>query len=260
MPRTESPHTVRQIRGLLMSDNWDFYALLVDSEPASICLDLGLARNAPIESQPYLAYVRVEMRRPRPDGLSSNEEFDDLTAVEDSLSRIFAGSRCTTYAGRNTSSGKRDFYFYTNDPAVFAASVKTAMAGQSDYRFEVGDRLDRSWDIYFNFLYPSPDDLQRILNRRVVDNLAANGDNPSEPRPVDHFAYFPDAVAAIRLRDDLHKQGFSVEEPRIDDGTVAVSFKSTDRPENIDDVVIPIARRIQELGGEYDGWGCEVVN
>lgn len=242
-----------------MSDNWDFYALLVDSEPASILLDLGLAQNAPIESQPYMAYVRVQMRSPRPDGLSSNEEFGDLVAVGDSLEEAFADNPGTTYAGRNTSSGKRDFYFYTSDPAAFSVSVQKAMAGHSDYRFEVGDQPDRNWDIYFNFLYPSPDDLQRILNRRVVDNLAAHGDNPSEPRPVDHFAYLPDAAVATQLIDHLQKQGFSVDEPRIDGGTVAVSFKRTDRPEDIDDVVIPIARRIKELGGEYDGWGCEVV-
>ena len=243
-----------------MSDDWDFYALLVDSEPASIYLDLGLAQNAPIESQPHLAFVRVQMRHPRPDGLSSNEEFEDLSGAEDSLSEIFARSRSTTYAGRNTSSGNRDFYFYTSDPVAFAKSVQAAMAGHSHYEVEVGHRLDRNWETYFDFLYPSPDDLQRILNRRVVDNLAAHGDNLSEPRPIDHFAYLPNVPAASTLRDYLCEQGFSIEEPRIDGDTVAVSFKRTDRPEDIDDVVIPIARHLQELGGEYDGWGCEVVN
>ncbi|MFN3725839.1 MAG: DUF695 domain-containing protein [Allosphingosinicella sp.] len=243
-----------------MSDNWDFYALRVDSEPASIYLDLGLAQNAPLESQPHLAYVRVQMRHPRPDGLSSNEEFEDLAAVEDSLSEVVADGRSTTYAGRNTSSGNRDFYFYTSDPVAFAKSAKAAMVGHSHYKFEVGDRLDRNWDVYFDFLYPTPSDLQRILNRRVVDNLAAHGDNLSEPRSIDHFAYLPSVIAAESLRDHLHEQGFIVDEPRIDGGSVAVSFKRTDRPEDIDDVVIPIARRLQELGGEYDGWGCEVIN
>ena len=242
-----------------MSDNWDFYALLVDSEPASILLDLGLAQNAPIESQPYMAYVRVQMRSPRPDGLSSNEEYEDLVAVESSLEEAFTGNLGTTYAGRNTSSGKRDFYFYTGDPAAFALLVEKAMADHPDYRFEFGNRLDRNWDVYFNFLYPSPDDLQRILNRRVVDNLAALGDNHSEPRPVDHYAYLPDAVAASRLLDHLKEEGFSVEEPGINGGSIVVSFKRNDRPEDIDDVVIPIARRVHELGGKYDGWGCEVV-
>jgi len=199
------------------------------------------------------------MRNPRPDGLSSNEEFEALAAVEDSLSEVLAASGHTTYAGRNTSGGNRDFYFYTTDPAAFAGSVRTAMAVHPNYQFEIGDRPDRAWDVYFGFLYPSPDDLQRILNRRVTDSLAANGDRLTESRPIDHFAYFPNATAAASLRDYLREENFSVDEPRIDGGTVALNFKRYDRPDSIDDVVIPIARRIQEVGGEYDGWGCEVV-
>jgi hypothetical protein len=30
-----------------MSDHWNFYALLVDDQPASIFVDLGIAKNAP---------------------------------------------------------------------------------------------------------------------------------------------------------------------------------------------------------------------
>jgi hypothetical protein len=243
-----------------MSKDWDFYPLLVDSEPASIYLDLGLAQNAPIESQPHLSYVRVYMRKPRPDGLSSNEEFDDLVSIEDSLCEAFSASSSTTYAGRNTSSGNRDFYFYTNDPAVFSASVQSAMARHSHYTFEVGGRLDSNWSVYFDFLYPSRDDIQRIFNRRVVDSLETHNDNLSEPRPIEHFAYLPNAAAAEKLQDYLRERGFSFDEPRIDGGTIAVTFKRVDRPEDIDNIVIPIAHHLQELGGEYDGWGCEVVN
>lgn len=243
-----------------MSDDWDFYPLLVDSEPASIYVDLGLARDAPIKAQPFMAYVRVTMRQPRPDGLSSNEEFDDLVGVEDSLSELFAGGDNTTYAGRNTSGGNRDFYFYTTNLVAFGKSVDTAMARHSTYQFEIGDRPDPEWGVYFDFLYPSPDDLQRILNHRVTGNLMDHGDNLAEARPIDHLAYLPNAAAAANFRDYLRERDFSVDEPRNEGGTFALSFKRSDRPDNIDDVVIPIARRAQELGGEYDGWGCEVAN
>jgi hypothetical protein len=243
-----------------MSDEWDFYPLRVDDEPASIYLDLGLGRDAPIESQPHMAYIRVFMRQPRPDGLSSNEEFDDLVKVEDSLTERFSGGGGNaTYAGRNTSSGNRDFYFYTADPVAFAESVEATMTDHPHYQFEIGSRPDPEWDVYFGFLYPSPDDLQRILNRRVTDNLAAHGDNLSEPRPIDHLAYMPTAASAADLRDFLRGQGFAIDEPRIEGGSVALAFKRSDRPDRIDEVVVPVARRVQELGGEYDGWGCEVV-
>ena len=243
-----------------MSKDWDFYPLLVDSEPASIYLDLGLAQTAPLRDQPYMSYVRMFMRQPRPDGLSSSEEFEALSNLEDALIEGVAQDGATTYVGRNTSSGNRDFYLYTADPEALAKRVEAVMASHPDYQFEVGARPDPDWEVYFDFLYPSADDLQRISNRRVIDSLAAHGDSLSEPRIIDHIAYLPDARAAASLRDHLSEQGFIIDEPKIDGGSVVLSFRRSDRPDTIDEVVVPIARRVQELGGDYDGWGCEVVN
>ena len=243
-----------------MSDDWDFYRLLLDSEPASIYLNLGLADDAPIERQLHVSLVRIVMRQPRPDGLSSDEEFDDLVGVEDSLTELLAVNDNTTYAGRNTSGGNRDFYFYTDDPAAFAESVTATMASHPHYQFEIRSRPDPKWDVYFNLLHPSPVDLQRIFNRRVTQLLKDHGDNLSVPRWIDHFAYLPDSTAAETLRAYLGEQDFSIDEPTIEGGSVGLSFKRPDRPDSIGDVVIPIVRRVQELGGKYDGWGCEVAN
>jgi uncharacterized protein (TIGR01619 family) len=242
-----------------MSDHWDFYPLLVDSEPASIYLDLGIAQSAPIKGLADMAYIRVIMREPRPDGLSSQAEFDDLIQVEDSLSEHFGESHDTIYVGRNTSSGNRDFYFYTSNPVAFKALACEAMLKHPSYQYEVGGRPDPEWDVYFGFLYPSPDDLQRMSNRRVIESLESHGDNLTEPRLIDHRAYLPNAAAAAELRAYVSGQGFTVDEPMIDGGQVVLDFKRSDHPDKIDDVVVQVARRVQELGGEYDGWGCEVV-
>ena len=144
-----------------MSDDWDCYPLLVDSEPASIYLNLGLKADAPNQTQTYMSYVRVFMRQARPDGLSSHEEFEDLTGLEDALTDNFSGSTHTTYVGRNTSSRNRDFYFYTADEARFVTLALDAMARHPQYQFEIGGRTDPDWDTYLGFLYPSPDDLKR---------------------------------------------------------------------------------------------------
>jgi hypothetical protein len=76
---------------------------------------------------------------------------------------------------------------------------------------------------------------------------------------IEHFAYLPNATAAAELRDFLAGQDFSIDQSQINDGSVELCFTRFDRPDRIDDVVVPIARRIREVGGEYDGWGCEVV-
>lgn len=50
----------------MITDDWDFYFLQVDDKPASI-YDF-----APNPKLPYMAYIRLHMREPRTDGLSSN--------------------------------------------------------------------------------------------------------------------------------------------------------------------------------------------
>lgn len=57
-----------------MSNDWDFYSCRVDDKPASIFVDLGIGGDAPLSGQPYMTFVRLFMRAPRPDGLSSQAE------------------------------------------------------------------------------------------------------------------------------------------------------------------------------------------
>lgn len=246
-------------RGASVGDDWAFYLLRVDDEPASIYLNLALARKAPVSAQPNMAYVRIKMRQSRPDGLSSSEEFETLSAIEDKLVEAVARTGNVTYAGRNTSGGNRDFYFYTADPASFARSARTAMAQAPEYQFEVGGRQDPNWSVYFNFLYPSADDLERIGNRRVNDVLEGNGDDLSRPRPIHHLARMPDIQKAEALRAHLRQQRFTVGKPQIEAGAINLRFERIDAPEQMDEVVVPIARRVRELGGDYDGWGSEVT-
>lgn len=90
-----------------MSDNWDFYAARIDDQPASIFVDLGAESAAPIASLGHMAYVRLYMKHPRPDGLSSSDEYDTLVGVEDAMEASLVGDD-VVYVGRNTSNGCRD--------------------------------------------------------------------------------------------------------------------------------------------------------
>jgi hypothetical protein len=87
-----------------MSDDWDFFSLRVDDQAASIFVDLGIRNLAPIRTHPLMGYLRVAMRRPREDGLSSQEEFDDLIALEDRVTADIVKNGTAIYVGRNTSS------------------------------------------------------------------------------------------------------------------------------------------------------------
>ena len=182
-----------------------------------------------------------------------------LAAIEDELAGALQAGGAAIYAGRCTTSGSRDFYFYTDAPSACADRAAGVMADHAAYQYALGHRPDPAWTVYFDFLYPGPQDLQRIFNRRVVALLQENGDEISQPRWIDHRAYLPGRAAAETLLADLSAQGFSiVTAPEDSAERIAVDFKRIDQPDAIDAVVLPLVAIITSLGGSYDGWGCEV--
>jgi hypothetical protein len=245
-----------------MSDDWDFFPLLVDDQPASIFVDLGIRTQAPLKSHPTMAYLRVFMLRPREDGLSSQEEFDDLIALEDKVTSRIVRDAATLFVGRNTSSGNRDFYFYTSDPDGFERAAREAMRDFPAYKYETGAREDRDWRTYFEFLHPSERSLQLIMNRRVRQQLEKNGDNTNNERQIDHLVLLPNSEAQSVFARGITVEGFSIDhapsEPN-DQGQFSVEFSRVDRPAQIDDVVLSLLDRATNLGGIYDGWGCHTA-
>lgn len=245
-----------------MSDNWDFFPLRVDDQPASIFVDLGIRKQAPLKSHSTMAYLRVLMLKPREDGLSSQEEFDDLVSLEDKVTSKIVRDGTSLFVGRNTSSGNRDFYFYTSDPTGFEVIAREAMRDFPAYNYETGAREDRDWRTYFDFLHPSERSMQLIMNRRVREQLGKNGDNLSNERKIDHLVLLPSLEAQSAFARDVTGEGFAVDsapsEPN-DEGQLSVEFSRTDRPAQIDDVVLSLFDKATDLGGIYDGWGCHIA-
>lgn len=245
-----------------MTDNWDFYALLVDGEPASIFVDLGIESDAPKMSHRYLAYVRLYMNQPRPDGLSSKEEFDTLIDIERSMEADLCGD-AVGYVGRNTSGGCRDFYFYASTAQDWQGKVDRALSAFRNYKYETGTREDAGWSTYLNFLLPGKNDRQRIENRRVCEALERNGDRLTMEREIDHWSYFESAAAVDAYLAEVATNGFQVRSRPISDER-ALHFGAQvwrlDIPsyDGIDGITLPLFEAAARHGGEYDGWESPV--
>jgi len=246
-----------------MTDNWDFYALRVDGEPASIFVDLGIQSAAPIGALPYMVYVRLYMNRPRPDGLSSQEEFDALVRIENALEAGICGEE-VGYVGRSTSSGCRDFYFYASTPDNWQGKIERTLAVFKDYKFEAGTREDSAWSTYLGFLLPGNVDRQRIEDRRVCQALERHGDMLVVERELDHWSYFSSQAAADAYLAEAAANGFQVRSRSVSDKgkrPYGAQVWRADIPSygNIDEVTLRLFEAAARHGGEYDGWECPVV-
>ena len=246
-----------------MTDKWDFYFSRVDDRPASIYVDLGAYDSAPNPKLPHMAHVRLHMREARDDGLSSQTEFDALIAIEDALTAALVNEE-TGYLGRCTANSCRDFFFYVSQAQDWSSRVAACMRSFGDYRYETSTREEPGWATYFSFLHPSDTELQSIGNRNVCEALEQKWDKLSEPREIDHWAYFVDAESLNAYVVEARQLGFKVREIRAPDDTCerhCAQLWRLDAPafDSIDEITRPLFDLAARHGGEYDGWETFVV-
>lgn len=221
-------------------------------------VDLDLAGSAPDPASPVIVALELTMAMPRPDGLSSQDEYETLIAIEVALEEAVSGS--AIYAGRHTGSDKRHFYFYSAEAPQLIATLSAAMAAWPEYAFETWSRTDPEWSVYKDFLYPRREDLERMANRDVLQRLEDAGDNLDAERQIDYFATFPDEKAREAFVSSLGTKGFHVSETlKNTDGEFQVEFHRMDRPRSIDAISIDLLREAHRHGGNFGGWGCTTV-
>ncbi len=247
-----------------MIEHWASYFSNVNNKLASIFLDIHLRNVAPDSARPWLLWVWIYFKRPRHDGLSSSEEFATLCAIEDKLNLTLMKDGHTVLGGRITTDGRREFYYYASSADAFEAALKGAMNSFPDYDFDFGTQHDPQWNQYVNVLFPSDDDLQKILNREVLDVMEKEGDQPETPREVMHWAYFPSeknrtdfegAVRANEYRLDSENHHPESENPF---GVCFAKIQSC-TGEAIDNAVMALLKLAKQHHGDYDGWEAQVI-
>lgn len=249
-----------------MSEEWDFYFARVNDAVASIFVDLGLKAFAPNEKRPWLLWVWIEMRSPRDDGLSSAEEAPRLFEIEESLKAMINPACGAQLVGRITAANRREFYFYAEEPGELDEALNRALAPFADYGFESGSKFEPDWEQYLELLYPSATNLQRMMNRRVLEALAEKGDVHETPRKVDHWLQFADEDSRSACRETLLAIEFALEGEYLSDDAAAerpwslvVSRIDSIDSHTINGITLELMRLAQEHGGEYDGWECPVT-
>ena len=248
-----------------MSDNWDFYLSELEGQPASFFVDLDLINDAPIAELPFLWTVRITLRDPRPDGLSSSDETPVLNQIEDALGDTLENCEPPgVAAGRATWGGHRDHLFFVPAEDGAEKRLKAVKRAFPDYKFHSGVFEDREWDSYFNFLFPTDEQRQSIENRRVCDLLQDNGDALEMPREIDHWIGFATAEQREQFQERAAELGFYMRElfePDESNTAFEIQVYRIDVPalDTIDGVTFPLYRLAVECGGQYDGWESEAL-
>jgi uncharacterized protein (TIGR01619 family) len=246
-----------------MTDNWKPYICNVNGKLASILVNLGLRDSVPIASEPWLLWVWVYFQSPRPDGLSDGKEAPTLYNIEHALAPRLARACQAVLSGRITTEGRREFYFYGQTKNGFRKAVTDALTGFEGYRFDVGEQEDSSWGQYLNVLYPSLEDLERIANTDLLDELAKRGDVLTVPREVQHWMSFRSEQSRALFREAAAGAGYGIVGGTCSDGEfpfgISVTRTQSIEQKLIDQTVIELLRLCLTFSGDYEGWETPVI-
>lgn len=146
--------------------DWNFYQANVNESIASIYLDLHFNQIAPIADYPKSAWYWIKMENPRDDGLSSDEDFDDLYVHEDEL-EAHLKKFDVKYVGRITTAGRREFYFYLPEDLSINDVLREFVGEEPKFLYQIGEQEDKDWGRYFNVLYPGPNGIKQISARNA---------------------------------------------------------------------------------------------
>ena len=241
-------------------ENWNFYITEYDSLLISNFLDLELVKIAPILQADQLLSIKIKLKYPQENGLSSNEEFDDLNKIEDKLIEILNDINLIYYAGRSTANGFRIFYFYTDQNFNLETNNQHLKTNILNYDLDISLENDKEWNHYLTVLFPDEEEMQMIQNLDLITYIEDQGDDLSKEREVYHWLYFKtknDRANFIKeiistefkiISEDYHKD--------IEDYKYSLTISRIDYIdwESINDIVISLMRLSKQNNGEYDGW------
>lgn len=244
---------------------WDFYFCTIEEQPASIMVDLALFDLAPIAEKVDFIQVAVDLNEPNEHGLTTPGEAEILYVLEDRLAEHLATNLSGVYAGRNTHSSKRTFYFYCASSIDAKGVVAEVMDHFPDHRYRSDTMEDPGWAFYRQFLYPSNLEYQSILNRRVIEKLEEVGVKAADRQKVEHFLYFKSQTAREMFLERIRHDNFAVigqghtEHAGRPPFSLVLEREDKVDTQSIDAVVLYLIREAETCQGEYDGWGTGVV-
>ena len=251
-----------------LPQNWDFFMCRIEGAPASIRTNLALIEVAPLEGLTQRLQFYIKMKNPRPDGLSSNEEYPILCDIEDAIGEKAEATGAVS-AGVVKSDGFLELWFYTQNAEALAKTCEEALQAFEGYQSGYNIAEDPEWEDYFGFLYPDEFSYQTMQNRKVLMQLEKNGDKMEVPREIDHFIYFKEAAQQQAFAKEAEAKGFKVRfnddefvEDRKAEGKeypYMVEATREDSPLDIDDIVWDLLELASPFEGDYDGWGCANV-
>lgn len=245
-----------------MSDVWQHYFANIDGHTASILFDEGI--SAEIRELTHLQSVKVHVRLIEWNdmGLPTTEESERLDGLDEHMEKALQANQ-GMLLGRVTSNKERWIMALVDEDFEFDKLKQ--LATSAGYEARVWTDPDPERSLYWDDLYPTPDDRRVMGDMQVLGNLRKNGDIHEAEREVDHWAYFDNKESAEIFTKWLNERNYK--DITMNEHTEDARHSYCVRSKHIGTMLLgdithhTLAqhRKATELGGEYDGWETFIV-
>jgi len=247
-----------------MRPEFEYYMAALDRWPFYAGVDLSLEEDAPLEGFEHRVHVRLELNHPTADGLCSAEEEALIYAIEQEILSHVSPEEMRLVA-EVTHRNARTLVFYCSTAPDEEQGIYKALASVDTHTTKVLDEMDKDWSEYKDVLFPAPNFMHQINDRKVLREFERCGDDCSEVHSIEPLFVQLDENGAQRLASELKEAGFDVKD------LAEVGLNGQREWQVTGQVRSPLALSILDdfrqvwldladrSGGRYNGWSAEVM-
>lgn len=180
-----------------ITQNWQNYRSMVNDKLAVFSVNLGLVEQYTAVEGKYTKILQFSLPyQGDENGLPRPEEYQSVLSEIVKVSALLCTLPEVLYAGYIISAQRATLHFYCHQTAPLCAVLQ-----QFPAITDINEQHDPLWDIYFDFLLPSPLEMKINATEEVLDMLVHSGRNLEDNYLIEHSFHFPREEDMYRFLD-----------------------------------------------------------
>lgn len=243
-------------------EDWVEYITMKDKGVMSIAIDLSVDMAKP--NYKNLLIVGTRYRSCLKNGFPKEEGLDKLYAYSDSTSAVINKSSKNRLVGIITYQCMGFDVYYVKDTLDIRTNLDTLVQknfSATDAYVEI--KKDKSWNYYYDFLYPKNISIEFLFNQEYLHDLVLQGDDLKGLRKVNHWLYFSGVKSRNTAGERLKELNFSLDAIAYKKESktpyeLKISRHDSINPDSIEQLTTMLRLLCASQKGQYDGWSTEV--
>jgi len=243
--------------------DWVEFVTMKNKGVMSISLDLSLELSKP--NYKNLLVVGGQFNSCLKNGFPTPEGLDKILNVSDSTAIVIDKITSNRLVGFITYQCMGFDVFYVKDTVGLRSELNRVLRENfAEIKPYVEIKRDKSWDYYYNYLYPRDYSAEFLIDQDYLHDLALQGDDLKGMRKVNHWLYFKDVTKRNNLGKTLKKLNFSLDSIAYKKDNplpyqLTISRQDSIDPVNIYKLTTMLRGLAGTMRGQYDGWSTEVI-